>query len=263
MCSRRSCDPYYFEVDISTCITQNYLAEVATESCLQNITNCSEFYACRGVRYSTLSDCPVGATAACDSTGTIAVDCTNNIVTNCTTKGGTCGTYIDQDSGVPAVGCRVVSSCADKDGLQHCAGNVVYTCENGVGYGTDCTKENSNCDPTSPSCWPDGTPCANSGSTPLYACVAGNLQVCDANGKQFTAPCQNAGLSCAVSGGGTIGNCVDPNCGSGCTTTCGADGKTLTACVGGAPYPIDCTQYGFKNCATNTNDEGQLYGWCY
>jgi hypothetical protein len=49
-----------------------------------------------------------------------------------------------------------------------------------------------------------------------------------------------------------------------CTESC--DGAhTITACVGGAPVPIDCKDYGFNACDTSSplNNSSQTFAFCF
>jgi hypothetical protein len=266
-----SCDPYFFAENISGCITHDYLESSSSFGCLKNLTSCADFYACWGEENATLADCPnTGASAACDANNR-AINCNdraNGAVRNCAKLGGTCATYTDANHNM-AADCLVNPTCSETDGADHCLGNSDYICVAGQGFGQDCSSINSTCTSVNGS---GGCFFANPGcSTPGYSCTNGGatLAWCSEANQAFDLSCARGGLSCAVDQDSGTGYCLAPGCdvtaAATCKESCGADGKTIHVCVGGAPLAIDCTQYGFTKCA-EANDTSTtpatVYAYC-
>src|SRR4029077_4551769 len=86
--------------------------------------------------------------------------------------------------------------------------------------------------------------CSDAGSA---SCSGNTLQKCEPSGQEFDYDCTRAGGSCATDTTGT-GTCVSPGCAvtSTCAESCSPATGALTACVGGAPFTVDCTHYGFS-----------------
>jgi hypothetical protein len=257
-----SCDPFFFATTVSECITEDYLQSTTALSCLSNIRDCAGYTACRGTANATLADCPAtGAAAKCDTSGNRAINCSGQAVgtvRNCAKLGGTCGTHPDGSGGTMAE-CLLVASCSDTDTLSHCSGNALYTCVGGKGYGQDCGAIDATCATvgTDTSCFLNAPTCGAAG----YACSGTALGWCTSGGQHFNFDCSRAMLSCSIDDAG-IGGCVAPGASS-CSESCGADGKTITACIGGTPHAIDCSQYGgFTQCTTATDSTGTLYAYC-
>ncbi len=261
-----SCDPYFFNVNLSQCITGDYLESTGSIACLSTIQDCDGFYSCEGRRYATTTECPVGSTSVtCDPVNNLAIDCGAGIVNNCSKYGGTCGTYLD-DTGTLAVGCEVAPSCTPGDGGDQCLGNKLYSCApSGVAYGRDCTTIGATClsnpvDGTS--CYYDAPACGDGGAN---ACNGGTLSACTLEGRALNFNCTRAAGSCAIDNTGT-GYCLAPGCSiaSTCSESCGPDGHTMTVCVGNAPYKIDCAQYAsFKSCDQVLDTSGNPFAYCY
>jgi hypothetical protein len=258
-----SCDPFFFATTISECITEDYLQSTPALSCLSNIRDCAGYYACRGTANATLQDCPAaGAAAKCDSTTNRAINCSGSAagtVQNCAKLGGTCGTHADS-TGTTVAECMVVPSCSETDGMSHCSGNALYTCSGGQGYGQDCSAIDATCATVGAdtSCFFNAPACGAAG----YACTGTTLGWCTSASQHFNFDCSKAGLACSLDDAGS-GSCVASGAPPTCSETCGTDGKTITACVGGAPQAIDCSQYGvFTQCTTSTDSNGTVYGYC-
>ena len=112
-----NCDESQFPVNVSDCITQNYLQATGSVACLSTISDCNGFYSCQGDRIAQPSECSsTDMSGACN--GNVATYCFGGsylgAVKNCDKLGGTCGTYTD-DSGNPAAGCQVVPTCTEDD----------------------------------------------------------------------------------------------------------------------------------------------------
>ena len=253
-----SCDPYYFDMNISNCITYDYLESALSLSCLSRITSCNDFYTCQGWRYATDSECPATSMSA-SCVGGNAVDCTAapGIVTNCGQFGETCGTFTG-----PGVGCIAPVSCTGTDSTLSCSSNYLYSCTNGVAFGQNCSTIQATCETvsTNTNCYYNASSCSNLNT---YTCASNGLGWCSGAGQSLNYNCARAGLSCATDTTGT-GYCVAPGCSipppSTCTESC--IGHTLSVCVGGAPYNIDCTQYGFTGCTSAMDSSNTTYAWC-
>ena len=262
------CDPHIFPTSISECITNNALQAAGSFACLSTITSCTattnSFYSCMGVRYATASEC-LGSMSACDAVHNLAIDCHypgfTGIVTDCARTGFQCRTYTDADNNSRA-GCAVADPCPlGRFGAQQCSNNNLYACvpsgDGGVGFGRSCAG--ATCSTTvsgDTGCHFDGNRACNSPGS--VACNGNTLQACTSAGQAFNYDCTRAGGSCAAGDGGTSG-CVSPGCSlsSTCTESCDHASNTLTVCVGGAPYPVSCTQYGFSSCGTDRT--GNVY----
>ncbi len=263
-----SCDPLLFPVTLSSCITRNELQSTGTFACLSTISDCTGFYNCQGGRFATLTECP-GFDSFCDTTNNVAVDCSEAVVfpgqaLNCTKSGGTCATFTD-DSGFSRADCVVVPSCTVPDGgAPECtANNKDFSCIDGVGYGTDCTAVSATCSSAGAAgtaCYPDGTACSTPG---VSSCSGNTLVSCDVTSQGFNFDCTRAGGTCVQGGAAGTAGCVSPGCtlASRCTESCDGD-HTLSVCVGGAPFAIDCTQYGFTSCGPFPADPSSPNVYC-
>jgi hypothetical protein len=274
-----SCDPQNFNDNISQCITNDYLKAIPAHSCLSTITSCDLFYDCEGLRLTTSTDCPDGSTSpTCETINgdSVAVNCGTGVVQDCAKFGGTCAIHADEEGGMleeggPIADCLVVQSCSDpNDGTFHCMGNDEYSCINGQGFGQNCSDITATCgeEDGGATCFYDLPPCTNKG----YSCSdAGALELCTPEGQQVSYDCTQAGASCAIDNMGN-GSCVspgctpsDPNtCDPDSDETCADDGVTLTVCVGGASFDVDCSALsGFSSCGITIDDDtGVIYGFC-
>ncbi len=260
-----SCDPEFFDVSISQCVSYDYLEATAALVCLSTIQDCAGFYGCTGRRYPTTTECPAGASSVtCDPLDNLAIDCNAGIVKNCSKYGGTCGVYVDS-TGSEAVGCEVLPTCTPGDGGDQCSGTDLYSCTaNGVGYGRDCTAVGATCQSVpveGTSCYYDGPACTNAGAS---TCGGGALTTCTAENTELHFDCTRAAGSCTVDNTGT-GYCLAPGCpvASTCGESCGADHHTITVCVGGAPYTVDCAQYPpFTSCDHQLDSSGNPFAYC-
>jgi hypothetical protein len=252
-----SCDPFLFPISLSDCLTHDTLQATGSLACLSTKQDCAGYYQCQGARYATPAECPAGGLSSCDTINNLAIDCFNGAVTNCTQTGGTCQAFTDS-SGNSRADCAVVNPCTVTDGGAQCSGNNYYNCvpsspgaSTGVGYGLNCTLAIATCTTTTGSgtaCYFNGgSSCNDAGSV---ACNGSTLLVCGTTG-QFNYDCSRGGGSCVTDNLGNA-DCVSPGCSlsTSCSESC--DGAhTITACVGGAAYTIDCTQYGFTTCGSD------------
>jgi hypothetical protein len=148
-----------------------------------------------------------------------------------------------------------------------------YYCWDGRAFGTSCTSlascidtpsdstsdpsevGNANCFFDTESCQgPDRVSCNNEVAT-----------VCS-SGAEFKYDCGSVGLSCGITGRSEY--CLAPGCSAadvnlGCQESCSKDGSSLTFCYGGAPYNVDCKDFGFNQCASDTDpDSGRTFAAC-
>jgi hypothetical protein len=268
-----NCDYGVFPVNVSQCITQNYLQATGSVACLSTTVDptgtCAGYYTCQGDRTARPEDC-VGApsdenSGSCD--GNVATTCSGDkyigVVQNCDQLHGTCATHDDGFGGIQA-DCAVIPSCTDDpDGTYYCSGNKLYTCgDDGVGYGKDCSAINATCfdpgDGSGASCYFNAPSCTTAGSS----CSSNDLNYCTGAGQQFDYDCSRAGLSCAEDDAGAV--CVGAGCALPSASTCdeSCDGVNATVCIGGAPFTIDCTAYGFRTCSFESGLDNGDYAFC-
>jgi hypothetical protein len=264
-----SCDPFYFNVNISDCVTYDFLNSSGSVACLSTIQDCAGFFNCTGRRAATATECPTGSKSlSCDPTGTFTIDCVNSAVRDCRkySTNPTCQTFLDT-SGANRVGCVVVPSCQPGDGGFECTADksTLFSCApSGVGYGTDCTVINATCEsPTGgPSCYYKGAACNAAG---VDTCSNGALVSCSAAGQVLNFNCGATGQDCLVDDAG-IGFCRARGCPltMPCVESCHADLHTMTICAGGVPFDVDCAaQPGFTSCSSSTRSStSTVYAYC-
>ena len=138
-----ACAPGGFQVNMSTCITEDYLHSTPALGCLTAVQSCAGFTSCLGAGTPTTAQCPATSTAPfCNDAG-VGINCGGSlyipIALDCAVLGGTCGVYTT-DAGA-AADCKLVSSCNQTDpNSQYCQGNDLYSCIDGVGYGQNCGR---------------------------------------------------------------------------------------------------------------------------
>jgi len=264
-----TCDPRYFPVTVSECIATDYLDTHFATKCLAGITSCADYYACQGTRIATPTECSAASTQNIDigsCNGAVATACLydgNGVVSNCAALGGTCTVYHESTystSGDTGAGCKLLSSCSDPtDGSTHCSGSSAYECvatdtSTNLGMLTESCATGSMCSTGNlgaTACVATTTACSAAGTS----CAADNLTTCETTSsglQQYTNACSAAGLTCTPSSGGSPAACTSPGCAtSGCTESC-LDTTHLQACIGGAPYVVDCTALGFPYCDTGS-----------
>jgi hypothetical protein len=270
-----ACDPLFFDVTVSDCITRDFLHSYLSSDCLSKITSCDGYFACTGSRVTNATECQGAldagsATGSCN--GTVATTCFSDgsgIITDCAVVGGTCTVYTDSflDQGAR---CVIANNCssANDDGARHCASATqVFTCgdtSTSTVYeiarqtcpaGSTCQSYNgtAGCYATQSSCTTAGASCTNGNLTTCLGLSSGN--------QQYTSNCGAAGLQCAT-GLGT-GTCT---AGAGCSTggcTEACSGNELQVCIGGAPYLVDCPSLGLSTCASTTDSVTNLtFNFC-
>jgi hypothetical protein len=270
------CSPGGFEVNMSNCITEDFVDAVPALGCLDSITSCAGFEACRGAAVPSKTECPTAQTAPHCTDAGVGVNCGGSLYIpidlDCPALGGTCAVYAT-DAGT-AADCKVVSSCTmTNPSNQFCKSNNLYSCIDGVGYGQSCGADQT-CyeDPTNgTSCYFNSSACVYSG-VDTYVCNGNVVDWCtsiDNNGALFPFDCSTAGLSCnSNSDGNGNAGCLAPGCTasdvSNCTESC--SGSKATVCVGGAPYTFDCTTIGatgtFTTCSVLTDTNQNQYAAC-
>ncbi len=271
-----SCDPLFFDVTVSDCITNDYLASYPT-TCLAGIKSCADYYTCMGSRIATLAECAAASNADTDQgscSNGIATSCSSfgdGIVSNCAALGGTCTVFHEADYDVDfpdtSAGCQLGTACDDTPSGLQCFGVRTYSCDDtdtattqGISRqtcpgGSACQSTNgtAECLATAPACATAGTSCAS--ATTLTTCIP----VTSGN-QQYTSDCTAAGLTCTTSVAGTAA-CTAAGCAnSGCGETC--NGNTLHTCIGGAPLDVDCTTLGFNTCDNGSNVNDVSFSFC-
>jgi hypothetical protein len=267
-----TCDPLFFPVTVSQCITTDYLDTHFPNKCLANIKSCDDYYACQGTRVATLAECQTASNMDTDlgaCNGAIATLCFSSgdgIVQNCTALGGTCTVYDEDSTGDKGAGCEVGPCTNSTDGTTHCLSNTqAFTCveteTTNVGILTESCPQGSACSTNSvlSACFGTGTAC----TTPGTSCNGGALTSCEtysSGNQQFTSTCSVAGLQCVPAAGVNPAACTAPGCAnSGCVESC--DGTNITTCIGGAPFVVDCTSLGFPFCSSDSVNNVN-YNYC-
>ena len=267
---RAGCDPSFNPVrSISLCVTYDTQAALPGESCNLDSKTCADYEACEHVGVAHDDLC--GGTKVTRCENNVAINC-NNYSTgdrffDCNGLGGTCGTYTYSNNKVYA-DCKLdvaPDSCTglSDDSKFYChssAGqdDLRYYCYLEKPYGSACTfgkcvdsgPGEAGCYFDLPSCTAPATPtCSSSG----VATVCSGLDASTTTGSLLKYNCAAAGLSCGITAGTEY--CLAPGCKAAdidtkCTESCSDDGTQLTFCYGGAPYTVNCADYGFTQCVT-------------
>jgi len=264
-----NCDYGVFPVNVSDCITKNYLQATPSVACLSTTVDtsgtCAAYYGCQGDRTALPSDCP-GVLSTADATGfctgNIATTCTGDMfygsVQNCDKLNGTCAVHSNGTEDV--ADCKIVPTCSDpEDGTYHCSGNKLYTCSGGVGYGKDCSAIDATCmdpgDGSGAACYFNAPTCSKTDVT----CNGTDVNLCTTSGQAFDYECSRSGGSCEEDDAGAVclgAGCLPPSATGACTESC--NGATANVCVGGASVAIDCTAYGFTTCDFEVENSGSF-----
>jgi hypothetical protein len=273
------CNPLYPDSSLSACISYNIPGAFAGKACIASAAGCNgtaSIASCIGSGYTAAGECTGKANGAyCISNK--AVFCDSNLkpggwFLDCNKRGGTCSTYTDT-KGNPTADCVVVPSCTELPGTTYCAfdtasNDPLYECINGVGYGRNCSSVGAECHfpdtnagcyhPGGADCVPPTDPLGMAGvlgmSVTNPSCSGTKMVECDLNYLTSTYDCSAAGLKCQASASDAY--CVAPSCTAtqlaGCKESCDATSATITVCVGGAPYKVDCRAQGFNKCSSYT-----------
>jgi hypothetical protein len=267
-----NCDPEFFDVNISDCVTNDYLAAIGVGStaalCLSTITSCADYYTCVGERGTTVAECS-GNVGSGSCSGTVAKTCFINSeftgsLQNCAKLGGTCTVHTDAESDQLA-DCKVLATCTDSDENPHCSGTKLYTCYEGAGYGKDCANLGATCKNINgtPQCAFDETACSTQGTT----CTGADATECSVANQSLDLKCGRAGGTCVNDLSASA--CVAPGCQppstNACMEACASDGVTANVCVGGQQIGIDCSSYGFTGgCDDTLSDPNEFNAaFCY
>jgi len=285
---RAGCDPTFAPVrTISTCVTYNTQAALPGESCNLTSTSCADFEACEhiGIAHDDLCGGTKATGTRCE--GDLAVNCGNypgdDRYFDCAALGGTCDTLTYE--GVLFADCKLdiaPDSCvgmpnSDTENFCHAGDgktdDLRYYCWDGEAFGSSCsslascidTPDESSGDPSAvgnAACFFDTDSCQGPDSV---SCSGDVATVCS-SGSQFKYNCGSVGLSCSVAAG--FEYCLAPGCkaedvDSKCQESCSDDGTILTFCYGGAPFSVDCEDFGFRQCSTGTDpDSGRPFAAC-
>jgi len=161
-----------------------------------------------------------------------------------------------------------ISCTKDDPNSQTCSGNAYYSCIDGKAYGMDCSVLGYTCITPAPgqSFCTDRLVACDAAQTGVTSCSddGARVEVCDEAQRSKTYDCGPAGATCHVEGTSDV-YCLSPGCtaDSTCDEKCLDDGH-MQICVGGAPYSVDCTDYGFVGCVEYSNNPttGKPYVEC-
>jgi hypothetical protein len=270
---RAGCNPNFDPVrNISTCVTFDTQQALPGENCTRNATTCAEYQECEHVGIAGSDLCGGSKVTRCE--GNQAVNCDNYKVdqfSDCDALGGTCATF--DYNGVTFADCKLdvspdtncVGQTDDSKYFCHSSAgkdDLRYYCWKGQAYGSSCSSL-AYCDGDQAAgkstCYYNLPKCSGSS----VSCKNNIANVCS-NDSLFKYDCGAVGLSCGVTAGAEY--CLAPGCkvadAKDCTESCSADGSQLTFCYGGAPFTVDCADYGFAKCASDVDDQGVTFAAC-
>jgi hypothetical protein len=244
-----SCDPLVPPSTMSDCITFGpfYACAIIPASCADART-------CKARGYASPSACePLESGWKC--AGDVAIRCGSGTPysIDCNALGATCsliGSGLVEEGFWPCALTTPIDCGTASPTDWKCAGDTRYRCVGGKAYGHDCFTWGQSCveaEAGKAYCSTGNSTC----TTPQFSCEAGALHLCDIDKRFGIYDCALSNTTCATDGS-TVGYCLAPGCSkeqyNSCTESCLADG-TARVCVGGSPYVIDCTEYGFSRCA--------------
>lgn len=268
---RASCDPANV-FSISECVSKNVPISSEREFCTTTAQDCAGIERCTGSRWLSHEECALEAQGySCQDSPEVSriVFCSlllpgvGGFRLDCAPRGGQC--FVDDsDPEAPFAECLLPETkqgeCTVPEGEYACleGQNTVYTCHDGVRYGTDCGALQTIClQPAGfdADCYRAGTPCEGTQTRcldddTLAECIFGQRTLYD---------CSSVGLRCENDPRTGFGACVAPGCTtenvSNCQESC--DGNVLTFCYGGRPFSIDCASYPeFDTCIESEGDDG-------
>jgi hypothetical protein len=243
-----SCSPLERNSTISECVTYGRLV-----SCEENAVSCEDVNNCQGVKREPAESCSAGETGW-KCSGELAIRCDGSAPysIDCARFGATCDLFapgVDVTAG--RMPCKLPSpaSCTPDDpDSTTCSGNSIMSCIEGLPYGFSCGTWGLACVEDTPgqAYCTAAPPC--DGPLGVVSCVGNSIQVCDTTGRFATYDCTPAGATCSAVGTSS-GYCLAPGCDpeAACTEQC-LDATQMQICVGGAPFVVDCTSYGFTEC---------------
>lgn len=270
---RAGCNPSFNPVrSVSTCVTYDTQAALPGESCNLESETCADYEACEHIGVAHDDLCGGTKKTRCD--GDIAVNCDNytsgDRFFDCAALGGTCGllTYSDTDATVYADCLLDVApdSCAaeaDDDSKYYChtgaSEDLRYYCWEGKAWGATCSSlaycQDDAATTGDATCYYNLQTCTG----PAVPTCNGNIANVCSSGSLFRYNCGAVGLGCNITD--TYEYCLAPGCtatdvDTDCVEHCSPDGNSLTLCYGGAPVTVKCSDYGFTQCLTHTDDNG-------
>jgi hypothetical protein len=248
--------------NISHCVSYNKPLALPGEGCSLDAQNCRDIGQCLGQAVADDTLCTDASGWRC--AGNLATNCSGpgqGYYYDCGAYGGTCQEFTDAEAR-PLADCMVVATCPaeEEDGTSRCnPQGYLYTCVAGQGYGYRCNNFSATCvdDPRDgPGCFYNLNSCTNEGAV---TCSSGRGTYCS-EGSRYQYDCGSVGLGCTAE---DDVYCLAPGCTADdeldCTESC--DGSRINLCYGGAPYSIDCRDYGFTSCISGV-DEGVTYTRC-
>ena len=263
------CTGRFTPVSVSNCIAWDWFGSNTNDPqfpCLAQTKTCAEVTACLGEAWATKAQCAgTGAAAVGTCSGSTAINCKNGqgVTTNCAKYAGTtqCGVHTLANDAGSAADCIVEPTCKSDAGTDYVcdtAGNFLYSCVGGVGYGASCAPSGYQCATFTgdTDCWIEGPKsCTGAGA---FTCTDDKtMSFCTNTLTSVTLHCGTAGGSCVS--GATATNCVSPGCTAAqqtaCKESCESD-RYAHLCVGGAPLKVDCKTYAdFTGCVLQSNGD--------
>ncbi len=272
---RAGCDPSFNPVrPISTCVTYNTQAALPGEQCNLPSQTCADFEACEHVGVAHDDLCGGSKGTRCENG--LAINCGNyqggDRFFDCNALGNGCS-LLTYTNGTIYADCTIdiaPSTCEgqpDDDGSFYCHSasgqdDSRYYCWGEKAFGNSCSSLGKCIDDQETNGGGQGSCFFN-----LQHCTTPVSPTCNNNvvndcsaGDLFKYDCTSAGLECNTTSSGSE-YCLAPGCNgedvdSKCTEHCSDDGTQLTFCYGGAPVTVNCADYGFTQCLSDTNDSG-------
>jgi hypothetical protein len=218
------------------------------------LDSCDDLLACSGMR-AVAGECDGALGSRCQ--GELAIDCATGEITDCQVTTGETGRCREHGGIKPE--CEVEPSCPEDHGSFACADGRAYRCDDGVGYGVDCSRRGMGCAMIAgfALCRDEELPtsaCANTGET---ACAGDVMTYCDADGVLFEHDCAQAGLTCSdeqpvdEEHAPPWVDCVVSGCAPNHSAADRCDGDELVLGLlmnDEAAVRVHCPDYGFATC---------------
>ena len=216
-------------------------------SCAAATKSCPDTLACIGITITPDPDCTPGR--SCDEND-IFVRCTDGVVTR-----ADCAARAESSEWhcvVGTAGAQCGVETCDANGSS-CNGTQLLTCDDNVLKSFDCAKYGLSCRQEGAVAWcSDGIDASCTPGTQPY-CDNGLLVSCD-NSRETRFDCGKfpvKGLACITIDENSFCGFND-KCTPGSNTSICTDNTSLSTCVGGEQYEVNCIDLGFSSCGSDT-----------
>lgn len=242
-----ACDPLVPQFTLSMCITYD-----TPTGCASRAEDCSDMAKCNKRQWEPDSACSRGE-SGWKCAGARAIQCGDERPwsVDCGSLGGTCLLYTGSQTD-PTWPCWIEapSGCDGAPDVFACSGDIRYTCRDGLTYGVDCSQVGLSCIEDAAGEAYCGTVRSSCDEPSTSSCVDNAVELCSASGLAFSYDCSRGSGACKTDGSQEW-YCPARGCSPEdelqCVEEC-LDSRVMKVCVGGAPYHIDCADYGFSKC---------------